>query len=278
RRAAPRHHVARRLHLLVGAGHGLLGLVVDALDERAGVALHAHLLHGRLRLGVVGPLLGDLGGQPVRQPLAGVVGDFQTIQAAHVAGGAGRDGHLPGGQLAGGGVEVQEVLLGGEHDAVLGLVVDLQLRVVGAHVALPARRRQPGDGHRRGVPGVAGGAVAHGAVVVGPADRVALDAAAGDGRRPLQFDERVGRPLAGALVVLLGKGEHVGRDVLLAVDGRPRRDGVPAAQELLVLVLVAGAAVAGRHLLADDEAVVVLLLLPVGGLVALQAGDPLPGV
>ena len=65
-----------------------------------------------------------------------------------------------------------------EQDAVLGLVVDLELRVVRPHVALAAGRRQPGQLDRGGVPGVAGGAGADRAVGVGLADGVATDAAA----------------------------------------------------------------------------------------------------
>ena len=171
----------------------------------------------------------------------------------------------------GGGVQLEVALLGREHDAVLRFVVDLELRVVGAHVALAAGRRQAGDLDGRGVPRVAGGAGADRAVGVRLADAVALDAAADDGRRAFQGDQRIRRPLAGAGMELLREVDLLGRQPLLAVDRRPRRRGVAAAQELLVLRLVAAAAVGGRHVLRDDEAVMV------GACPGSRRADGIPG-
>src|SRR5262249_4564487 len=136
---------------------------------------------------------------------------------------------------------------------------------------------QSGDRHGGGVPRVAGRAAADGAVVVGPADAVALDAAGRDRCLPLEANQRVRRALAGAGVILLGEGHLFGRKALLAVDGRPGRGTVPAPQELLVLHLVAAAAVGRGQPLADDEAVVVELFLSLRWLVAVETGDPLPG-
>src|SRR5690349_18586181 len=72
------------------------------------------------------------------------------------------------------GLQVHRRSLAVEEHAVLRLVVDLDLRVVRAHVALSAGLRRAGQLHRAGVAGVAGGARADRAVGVGPADVVAL--------------------------------------------------------------------------------------------------------
>lgn len=54
--------------------------------------------------------------------------------------------------------------------------------------------------------------------------------------------------------------------------GRPGRGGVAALEKLAVGILVAGAAVARCHLSADDESMVIDGFLPLGGLVAIEAG------
>ena len=82
-----------------------------------------------------------------------------------MAGGAGRHEHLPRGQLAGADGQVELPLLGLEQDAVLGFLVNLDLRVVGPHVTLAAGPRQAGDLDGGRVPRVAGGAGADGAVL-----------------------------------------------------------------------------------------------------------------
>src|SRR3954466_12824774 len=76
-----------RLHLLVGAGDGLLRLVVDAFDDRTRVALYAGFFHARLSGGVAGTLRGDLGGEQIREPLARVVRYLLAVEPAHVTGG-----------------------------------------------------------------------------------------------------------------------------------------------------------------------------------------------
>src|SRR5262249_13723609 len=150
------------------------------------------------------------------------------------------------------------------------LGVDLQLRMIGAHVTLAAGARQASNGHRGGVARVAGGAGADSAVGVGLADAVTLDAAAGDGRGAFAHGGRIRRTFAAAGVELLGKGDLLRGQALLAVDRGPRRRRVPAAQELLVLLLVAGAAVGRGDGFGDGEAVVLLLLLARGRLVTFE--------
>ena len=120
---------------------------------------------------------------------------------------------------------------------------------------------------------MAGGAGADGAVRVGPADAVALDAAGADGRRAFQGGQRVGRPFARTGVVLFAEGNLLGAEILVAVNRRPGRRGVAAAQELLIDRLMARAAVARRQPRGDDEAVMVLLVLPLGRLMAIEAVD-----
>ena len=89
------------LDQLVGRADHRLGLLVELVDARGRVALQADLLHVDLPLLVGRPLLGDRGEEPVREPLGDVVRDLLPFEAAHVAGGAGGHGHVPGGQLFG---------------------------------------------------------------------------------------------------------------------------------------------------------------------------------
>ena len=119
------------------ADHGL-GLLVELIDPRGRVALQAGLLHVDLPLLVGRPLLRGRGEEPVGEPLGDVVGDLLPFEPAHVAGRAGGHGHVVGGELLRPGGEVHVGLLGVEQDAVLRLVVDLELGVVGPHVALAA--------------------------------------------------------------------------------------------------------------------------------------------
>src|SRR5262249_10331112 len=95
------------------------------------------------------------------------------------------------------------VFLGCEHDPMLGFVVNLELRVIGAHVALPACRRQASDLDGRRVASVTGGAGADRPVGVRFADPVTLDAAADNRGGPFQCDEGIGGSLAGAGMELL---------------------------------------------------------------------------
>ena len=95
-----------------------------------------------------------------------------AVDPAHVAGGAGGNEHvLASSSVSGGAFRFSQVLLGGEHDTVLGLGVNFHLRMIGTEVALPAGAGQARDRHRRGVPRVAVGAVADGAVGVRFANR-----------------------------------------------------------------------------------------------------------
>ena len=145
------------------------------------------------------------------------------FQPAHVAGGTGGTGMSAVGELVGLRVQVHAAPLGVEEHAVLGLVVDLELGVVGPHVALAAGLGQPRQRHRGDVAGMAGRAGADRAVVlVGPADVVALAASLVHGGHALHLGQLVRRAIDGPLVDLLGEGHLLGREVLLARRPPPR--------------------------------------------------------
>ena len=142
-----------------------------------------------------------------------------------------------------------------------------------AHVALPAGLRLAGQRDGRRVPRVAFRAASDGAVAVGLADPVAAEATGLGRRRAFQTGQRVGGTVDRAGMVPLPEGELLGRHPARAADGGPRRQGVPAARELLVLRAVAAPAVQGRDVPREAEVVVVVRLLPVVRLVAVVAGD-----
>ena len=83
------------------------------------------------------------------------------------------------------------------------------------------------------MPRVAGRAGADGAVLlVRLADGVTRSAAADRRRRSFQGDQRVRPPIDTSRMEILGELHLTVAERLLAVDGGPRRGGVPAAQEL----------------------------------------------
>src|SRR5579859_1591452 len=270
--------VLRGFHANIRGLYDLFGLAVDAVDERRGMALRADLLHLGLGGGVVGAPIGNGVGEIVRKALGGIVSDPNAIDAAHVAGGAGGHEHVAGGQSFGWGIEIQQIFLGLEDNTVLGLFIDLDLRVVGPHVALGASAGQAGDADGAGVTGVAVGAVADGAIGVGPANAVTLLAAAGHGRSALERDERMRRTAGASWLIGFGKIHLLGGESFFAIDGGPGGSGMAAAEELLVDAFVAAAAISRGELGGDDEAVVVFLVLSGRGLVALKAVDAFAGV
>ncbi len=111
-------------------------------------------------------------------------------------------------------------------------------------------------------------------VAIRPADRMAREAALRGRRFAFQADQRIGRPLHGAVVVLLGKRHLLGRERRFARHGRIRRCRVPAAQELLVLGLMALRAVGRRQVLRDRETAVLHPVLVLLRPVTIQAGHP----
>lgn len=158
-----------------------------------------------------------------------------------------------------------------KHDPMLGLIVDLDLRVVRTHVALCTGGRQACEGNGAGVARMAGGAGPDGAVVVGLAHGMALLAARRHGRAALSMNKRMRRPLGAPWLVLLTESYLLRRQAFFAVDGSPRWSSVTAAEELLIDALVTAAAVSRREVLADDEAMVIDRLLAFGWLMAIEA-------
>ena len=123
------------------------------------------------------------------------------------------------------------------------------------------------------MPGVARRAGADRAVIVRPADAVALLAAAGHRRAALQRDERMRRPLR--VPGLIGLGE---RDLLRAQCPSRRRlpPTIPPRAGCAGIAgrrLVAAPAVARRQIRRDHEAVMLFVLLIRGRLMAIEAAS-----
>jgi hypothetical protein len=91
------------------------------------MALRAHLLHPRLRGRVVRALVGDRVGKIVGEPFRRIMRHAKSVDTAHVTRGASRHEHIARGQVLGLDIEIQEVFLGLEHDAVLGFFIYLNL-------------------------------------------------------------------------------------------------------------------------------------------------------
>ena len=177
---------------------------------------------------------GHFGEQIIREPLGRVVRDAAAVEPAHVAGRTGGNEHVFGGQAVGGRFQVQQILLRGEHDAVLGLRINFDLRMIGAEMALAAGAGQPGDFHGGRVPGMAERAVADAAVGVGFANRVTGDAAALRRRIALQFRQRMRRTFHRAGMQFFHLVNHLRRKILVAHDRHPRRRGVAAPHKLVI--------------------------------------------
>jgi len=115
-------------------------------------------------------------------------------------------------------------------------------------VALGTGGGPAGEGDRTGVAGVAVGAGADGAIVIGLADGMALFATGRHGGSALGGDKGMRRTLGSAGLILLAESDLLRTQTLFAVDGGPTGRSVAAVQELLIDGLVATAAVSGREL------------------------------
>src|SRR5579863_9928505 len=83
--------------------------------------------------------------------------------------------------------------------------------------------------------------------------------------------QRVGRPLCAAWLELLTERDLRGAQSFFAVNGRPTRCGVAAAQKLLINAFMTGSAVTCGQVGTDYKAVVIDFLLVRARLVAIQA-------
>src|SRR5215469_1424957 len=108
-----------------------------------------------------------------------------------------------------------------KHHAMLGLLIDLNLRVVRTHMALCARRGEPSQRNGTGVTRMTCRARADCAVIVGLPDRVALLTAARHRRSTFCSDERMRRTFRSSGLVLLREGNLLRLQPFLPIDGRP---------------------------------------------------------
>ena len=121
--------------------------VVNAVNKGLRVALRANLLHVDLGLQVIRTMSRNCVGKVPAQPVRWIVCNLKAVDAAHVARGASGHKHVASRKCARIGVQFQQIALGGEHNPVLRFVVNLDLRVIGTHVALPTRAWQPREFH-----------------------------------------------------------------------------------------------------------------------------------
>ena len=179
------------------------------------MALLAEVLHGGLGADLIGPCSGDLGEEVIREPVGGVMGDSTTVDPAHVAGGAGGDKHVVGGQLVWRRRQVEKIALRSEHQAMFRLSIDLHLEMVRAQVALAAGAGQPGELNRRRVPRVTSSAIADGTVVVGAPNAVTACAAALGRGCALKGGQDIGGTLHAPGLILLAKGDLLRSEILV---------------------------------------------------------------
>src|SRR5581483_6142911 len=126
--------------------------------------------------------------------------------------------------------------------------------------------------------GMACGAVADGAVGVGPAHAVTLFAAAGHGRAAFELNEGMRRPARATGLIGFREIHLLGAQALFPINSSPRRSGMTAMEKLLINALVAAAAIPGGQLGRDDEAMMIFLLLAGGRLMAFKAVHSFAGV
>ena len=112
-------------------------------------------------------------------------------------------------------------------------------------------------------------------VIIGLPDRVALLTAAHHRRSTFCRDEWMRRALRSSGLVLLRESDLLWLQTLLAIDCRPRCCCMTAAQEFLIDIFVAGAAISCGEMGGDYESVMILLLLAFRRLVAVKAIDAL---
>ena len=150
------------------------------------MALGADLLHVDLRLQVVRTMSRDSIGKVPAEPVRWIVCNLKAIDAAHVARGTGWHKHVSRRKCSRIGIEVEQISLRSEHHTVLRFVVDLDLRVIGTHMALAACGRKTRKSHRTRVAGMALSTSADRSIVIGLADGMALLAARRGGRVSLR--------------------------------------------------------------------------------------------
>src|SRR5215472_7300295 len=168
--------------------------------------------------------------------------------------------------------------LGLKQHSVARLLIDFNLGMIRTHVTLCTGAWEPRDSHRTGMPCVTDSAVSDRAVSVRPSHAMARLTSTGFRRCSFQLSQRIRGATGTSRLIGLRKIHLVGGEPLLAVDRSPRGRCVAAAQELLINVLVAAAAVTRCQLAGDYETVVIYLLLPRRRLVAVETIHALSSV
>lgn len=238
------------------------------------MTLRTDLLHSSLSGRIVLALVCDCVRQIVRQAFGWIVRHTRTVDPAHVASGTSGDEHITGSQSFRRGIQVEQPLLCLEHDPVLGLFVDFDLRVIRSHVALGTGAGQARNSDRTRMTRVTRRAIANRAIRIRAADGVALLTSAGHSGSAFQLYKRMRRATGATRLIRLREVHLLGSEPLLAVNSSPRRGSMAASQELLIDSLVAAAAIAGGKLGRDDESVMILLFLAGRRLMALETVDP----
>src|SRR5271157_1969211 len=156
--------------LLVVQVDGSLVLRVEIADPAGGVAIGADVLHGNAAALPIIKLDGNGRAQRDADAVANIVCDALIRRGGHVTSGAGGRGGIVLADNPGFGVEIHLGDVGAVLNAVLGLVVNLDLRMIGAEVAFTAIFRLPRQRGAEGMPSVARGAGAFAAVGIHAAD------------------------------------------------------------------------------------------------------------
>src|SRR5208282_4175665 len=263
--------------LLVVQVDGSLVLRVEIADPAGGVAIGADVLHGNAAALPIIKLDGNGRAQRDADAVANVVRDALIRSGRHVAGGAGGRGGIVLADNPGFGVEIHLGDVGAVLNAVLGLIVNLDLRMIGAEVAFTAIFRLPRQRGAEGMPSVARGAGAFAAVGIH-----AADAAVGPGGRieaaVAEILHFASMALAASVVRRGSPFHNFAKHVVQRAD-ELRGGGVVTLFKLLDFSGVAARAIVGRH----DHGYLVAVMLERGGvlgvrLVAGVAIDALFGV
>jgi hypothetical protein len=91
------------------------------------MALRADLFHVDLGLDVVGAMSGNRIRKVPAEPVGRIVCNLEAVDATHVAGRAGRHKHISRSKRAWVGIKLKQIALSGEHDTMLGFVVNFDL-------------------------------------------------------------------------------------------------------------------------------------------------------
>src|SRR4051812_20079982 len=167
------------------------------------------------------------------------------------------------------------IVLCGKKHAVFRFVINLDLRMIGPHVALAAGFRGAGELDGRRVACVAGSAGPDRAIEIRPTYVVAFKTTFVDRGRPFMLSQCVWAAFDGSRMKFLGGFNLLRAEVGRTGNSGPSRRGVPTTKILIVLGLVAFGTIGGREVLGNDEPAVVQTGLPVDGMMAIETSKSL---